>query len=258
VAGRTARKSQWISLVVGPILSIIGFVVTYYVNPLNFSNRTATAAIPAFLLSVIILIIGHNLATFREVERVSADSDRIYEAIKEYLHVTKVGTPKLAWDYVMKRLPILDEVRNTSFNIPEEVERAADRLYESDQYRRAARDITQWTERTLRWKDIGDDSALERLRAIEAQAKAGRNSDHYAFRVIGHVEPQINFIPLNYPDGGHEVLFNWDFRDIAQDPVVLLSRDRDIVNMFSIQFEYLWRAAVIDHDSMATKSTSKK
>lgn len=258
MAKRAVRKSQWISLVAGPILSIVAFVLTYLLNPLHFSNHTATAAIPAFLLSVIILIISHNLATFREVERVSADSDRIYEAVREYLHVTKVGSPKLAWDYVMKRLPILDDVRNTSFNIPDEAERSDERLYSSTEYERAARDITQWTERTMRWKDIGDESALVRLRAIRRQAAAGRHPDHYMFRLIGHAEPQINFILLSYRDGSTEVLFNWDFRDIAQDPIVLLSRDRDVVGMFAIQFEYLWRAATIDHDSMATRSTSKK
>lgn len=258
MAHRAVRKSQWISLLIGPILAIAGFVVAYYINPLNFSDRTSTAAVPAFLLSVVILIIGHNIATFREVERVSADSDRIYEAVREYLHVTKIGPPKLAWDYVMKRLPILDDVRNTSFNIAEEAERSAERFYETQQYQGAASDIVHWTERSLRWKDIGDESALARLRAIEARAQAGRNSDHYVFRLIDHAEPQMNFMLLNYSDGTSEVLFNWDFRDLAQDPIVLLSRDRDIVTMFAVQFEYLWRVGVLDHDSNATRSTSKK
>lgn len=258
MADRVVRKSQWISLVLGPILAVVGFVVAYFANPLNFRNETFTAAIPAFLFSVIILIIGQNLATFREVERVSADSDRIYEAVRQYLHVTRVGPPKLAWDYVMKRLPALDDVRNTSFNIPEELDRAAERLYGSDEYQRAARDITQWTERSLRWKDIGDHSALPRLRTVWAQAQAGRNPDHYSYRLIGHAEPQINFILLSYADGTNEVLFNWDFRELGQDPIVLLSRDREIVTMFAVQFEYLWRTAAPDHDSKPTRSTSKK
>lgn len=256
MAKGTIRRSQWVSLVIGPMLSLVAYVVSYYLNPIHLKDSTAAAAIPAFLLSVVILIIGHNLATFLEVERVSADSDRIYEAIKDYLHVTKVGTPKVAWQYVMHRLSILDDVRNTSLNLVDEADRADERFYESDEYERSSREIIQWTERRLRWKDIGDRGALARVRAFDSLAKAGRNPNHYEYRLISHNEPQINFILLTYRDGGAEVLFNWDFRDVAQDPIVMLSRDRDIVNMFAVQFEYLWRSAVHDHDSSETRSTS--
>jgi hypothetical protein len=252
--------SHWVGLIAGPILSLIAFVVTYYMNPLNFGGRAAVAAIPAFLLAIVILLIGHNLAAYRELERASSDSDRIYEAVKDYLHVTKVGSPQAAMQYVIARLPILQEVKNTSFNLRDEIDRADDKLYDTPTYIGLARHISDWTAKDLRWKDIGDPRALDRLREVCALAKdtANKRTPHYQYRLISHNEPQINFILLNYPDGTSEVLFNWDFRNIGQDPVVLLSRDRDIVEMFAIQFEYLWRAASLDHDSTAVRSTSKK
>ena len=76
--------------------------------------------------------------------------------------------------------------------------------------------------------------------------------------MIKQEEPQVGFIILTYRDGTVEVLFNWDFREIPQDPVVLLSRDQEIISMFSAQYKGLWRVAVEDYDNIATKSTSKK
>ena len=52
------------------------------------------------------------------------------------------------------------------------------------------------------------------------------------------------------------VLKKFYLRDIPQDPVVLLSRDTEILNMFAAQCKGLWRVAVEDYDSRATKSTS--
>ena len=84
------------------------------------------------------------------------------------------------------------------------------------------------------------------------------NKEHYQYKLIKQEEPQIGFIILTYRDGTVEVLFNWDFREIPQDPVVLLSRDQEIISMFSAQYKGLWRVAVEDYDNIATKSTSKK
>jgi hypothetical protein len=253
-------RSQWVALLAGPLLALISFVAAYYVNPLSFGDRTPLASIPAFLLAIVILLISHNLATFREIERASAFSDRIYEAVKDYLHVTKVGSPEAAFQYVVGRLPILQDVRNTTLNLPEELERADEKFYETTVYAEVGRRIAEWTGKGLRWKDIGDARATTRLRAIHAAADraASRRKTGYQYRLLVRNEPQINFILLSYSDGSTEALFNWDFRNIGQDPVVLLSRDRDIVEMFAVQFEHLWRASSPDHDNSATRSTSEK
>lgn len=250
------HKSNLFFLIIGPILSLITFVVAYFLDPLNYNAQSSLAAIPAFLLSVIILIISHIIVIFREVEKVSTDSDRIHEAVRNYLHVTKIGTPKKAWEYIIHRLPVLDYVQNTSFNFEDEVEQSNERLYDAPAYKQSLQKIARLIEQGLTWKDVGDLTALERFRTIKSLIKENKYCGRYEFKLVGRNEPQIDFILLTYKDGTTEALFNWDFRDIPQDPVVLLSRDHEIFNMFAAQHKGLWRAAVQDYDSNAIKSTS--
>lgn len=257
---RHRSRSQWIVLLAGPVLGLVSFVVTYFVDPLNFGGHQALAAVPSLLLAIVVLLISHNITAFQELERASAHSDRIYEAVRDYLHVTKVGSVESAMNYILGRLPILEEVRNTSFNLRDEVERSEEKLYDTATYALAPRQIAEWAAKGLIWKDIGDQTAVRRLREIAARASgtAGRKRSRYQFRLIAHSEPQMNFAVLSYPDGSSETLFNWDFRSIGHDPVVLLSRDRDIVGMFTIQFENLWGMASPDHDNTAVRSTSNQ
>ena len=109
-------------LISSPILSLVSFVLTYFWDPLNYQEHVSLVAIPAFLLSIIILVIGQIITIHNEVERVSVDSERIYETVKSYLHVTKMGTPQSAWRYIIDRLPILEYVQDTSFNFEDEKE----------------------------------------------------------------------------------------------------------------------------------------
>lgn len=252
-------RLQWVALLAGPVLGLVSFVVAYFINPLGFGGRDALAAVPAFLLAIVIMLISHNLTTFREVERASAFSDRIYEAVRDYLHVTKVGSPEIAFQYVLDRLPILVEVRNTVLNVPDEVERSVEKLYDTSAFENASRRIGDWASSKGRlWKDVGDSFGVDRFRATHdlAARLAGKRKTGYSYRLLPQALPQINFILLSYPDGSTEVLFNWDFRTIGQSPTVLLSRDRDVVEMFAVQFELLWRSASPDHDRRAASSTS--
>jgi hypothetical protein len=239
----------WIGLIGGPLSAIAAFLLAYFIDPLNFGTHKPLAAIPAFLLAVVILMIGQNVAAYRELERAANQTREIYEAVKDYLHVTKVGSPERAMQYITSRLPILQEVRNTSFNIRGQTDRADDMFYDTELYRQFSAAIAQWSSKGVRWKDIGDDLAVERFRGIWRSAGADHETPRYQYRLIKHNEPQLNFVLLGYPDGTSEVLFNWDFRNLGQDPVVLLSRDRDIVEMFTVQFEHLWRRASPDHDT---------
>ena len=242
-------------LCISPALSLIAFILTYFLDPLRYDTQSSLAAIPAFMLSVIILIIGQIISIQCEVEKVSSDSEQICETVKNYLHVTKVGTPKSAWKYVTDRLSVLDYVQNTSFNFDKEVDQTNKRLYDDDIYQKSIIEIARHIKQGLHWEDIGDKSAVERLRKISSYVSE-KAKGKYLFRIIGQAEPQIGFILLTYKDGTTEVLFNWDFRDIPQDPVVLLSRDHEIFNMFAAQHRGLWRVAVEDYDSKATRSTS--
>jgi hypothetical protein len=241
----------WIGLIGGPLAAIASFVIAYFIDPLGFSSHRPLAAVPAFLLAVVILLISQNVAAYRELERAADQAREVADAVKGYLHVTKVGSPEQALRYIASRLPILQEARNTSFNIRGQTDRANEMFYETDLYRELSRSIGAWSSRGLRWKDIGDALAVERFRDVVAASDGARDS-RYQYRLIKHNEPQLNFILLGYPDGTAEVLFNWDFRNYGQDPVVLLSRDRDIVQMFTVQFEQLWRRASRDHDLHTT------
>ena len=248
-------KRQLILLLFNSILSIIVFVITYFLDPLKYTSQSTLAAIPAFLLSIIVLIIGQNISTHNEVEKVSEDSELICETVKNYLHVTKMGTPKSAWEYIINRLPVLEYVQNTSFNFEDETEQTNERLYDGNSYQQSYSKIAKYVNQGLIWKDIGDSSALERFKKID-ELIIEKSKGHYQYKLITQSEPQIGFIILTYKDGTTEVLFNWDFRDIPQDPVVLLSRDQEILDMFAAQYKGLWRTAVNDYDSKAIKSTS--
>ena len=251
------NKLQYIILIASPILSLISFVLTYYIDPLNYKEHASLAAIPAFLLSIVILVIGQIIAIHNEVEQVSVDSERIYETVKNYLNVTKVGTPQSAWNYIIDKLAILEYVQNTSFNFDDEYELTDERLYGIDTYIESYDLIAKYIIKGLNWKDIGDSSAIKRFQKLNALI-SNKSKGNYYYKLIKQSEPQIGFILLTYKDGTKEVLFNWDFRDIPQDPIVLLSRDEEIFNMFAAQYKGLWRVAVTDYDNSATKSTSKK
>ena len=249
---------KWIIILGGPFLSIVTFLVTYYVNPLDFNIHSPLSAIPATLFSIIVLLIGQNISTHFEIRNTSEYSDRIYKAVKDYLHVTSVGSPERAIEYINSRMPSLREVKNTSLNTKFETDRSTEKLYDTDIYFDLSKQIGMLTNRNLIWKDICDNLGISRQRHINSIAQAhSRNKKHnYKYRIISHDEPQINFIILEYKDGVKEVLFNWDFRGLGQDPTVLLSRDDKIIEMFYLHFNNLWRKASPDHDNTATKSTS--
>ncbi len=252
---RRFDKKQYMILIASPLLALVSFVITYYIDPLNYGKKASMASIPAFLLSIIILVIGQIIAIHNEVEQVAIDSERIYETVKNYLNVTKLGTPQSAWKYIIDKLSILEYVQNTSFNFADERELTDERLYAGDTYQQSFSKISKYINKGLCWKDVGDSSSIERFRKINKHI-SNNSKGHYYFRLIKQSEPQIGFILLTYKDGTKEVLFNWDFRDIPQDPVVLLSRDEEIFNMFAAQYKGLWRVAVDDYDNSATKSTS--
>lgn len=159
-------KKQLFILIASPVLSLISFVLAYYLDPLNYQEHVSLAAIPAFLLSIIILVIGQIITIHNEVEKVSVDSERIYETVKNYLHVTKMGTPQSAWRYIIERLPILEYVQNTSFNFEDEKEESNERLYDNDVYQQSLKMIAKYVNKGLKWNDIGDASAIERFRQI--------------------------------------------------------------------------------------------
>lgn len=239
----------WIALIAGPVAAITSFIAAYFIDPLNFSHHDPLAAIPAFLLATVILMIGQNVAAYRELERASGRSEEIHNAIENSLQVTKIGSPEQGMRFVKARLPILREARNTSFNVSDYKDRANDMFYDTDVYRGLSDAVAKWSAKGVRWKDIGDEFAVDRLRHINVTSLSTSKASAYHYKLLKEQEPQLNFVVLGYQDGTSEVLFNWDFRSLSQDPVVLASRDSDVVNMFTVQFERLWMRASLDHEA---------
>lgn len=257
----TLRSERLVAVLAPPILSLITFLISFWLDPFGFGAQAPLSAVPALFLSMIVLMAGQAITTALELQKTARYSDKIYDAIKNYLHITPIGSPEEAFRYILSRLPVLREVQNTSFNLEGEMERADERFYDTPVYDDALHRIPVYTSDGLIWKDIGDQYAVDRLRSIktstESLSKNGKTG--YSFKLINHSEPQLNFIILEYIDGAKEVIFNWDFRSPGQDPTVLISRDSNIVNMFSVHFFHLWQKASRDHDeSHATRSTSTK
>jgi hypothetical protein len=254
---RLSEKSvRWIALLGGPLLSLASFVLVYRFDPLHFADAKPMAAIPAVFLSISILIIMQSISAELGSHRAAVRSDEICETIRNHMHVVPVGSPEHAFRYISSRVPELREVKNTSFNVLHETERADEKLYNAEIYTQTAKQIATFCSRNLIWKDIGDGVGIPRLRKIHnlciERAKAKKHG--YSYKLISHDEPQMNFIILEYMNGDREALFNWDFRGTGQDPRVLLSREPDIVEMFSVQFALLWRHASPDHDIHSTAS----
>ena len=160
------NNSKWkriIPIITSIILSVITFVFGTFWDPFNYKTLSS---IPAFLFSIVVLLIGQIISIQSEVDKVSDTSDIICDTVKSYIHVTKIGTPKKAWEYVISRLPVMDYVQNTSFNYKDEIDQTEYRLYGSDIYQKSLREIASQVKKGLQWQDIGDSPAIERFRAI--------------------------------------------------------------------------------------------
>ncbi|WP_217492882.1 hypothetical protein, partial [Pseudoalteromonas sp. BMB] len=252
-------------LVSGPILAVFVFIVSYYTDPFDFKNQDVLSALPAFLFSVVVLFITHLISTDTEVRKTTSLSADVYTAVKNHMHVVVLGSPEKALDYIERNISDLREVLNTSFNTQTEKERANEKFYDTNGYASLTKAIANNIKRSnsikqkLVWKDIGDSLAKERFLSIKSECAKIANKaipEGYKIKFIAHDEPQINFIILEYLDGEKEVLFNWDFRSNGQDPLVMLSKESKIVEMFAVQYNLLWENGVEDYDNIITRSTS--
>lgn len=241
--------AKWFDYSFGPVVAILTFLFTYWLDPLGYGEENVATTIPAFLLSIIILFIEHGRIVSKEAKKSAEISDRVYEAVKNYLHVIRIGSPSKAMEYINTRISALSEIKNTSFNMKTEIERSNEKFYKEEHYDNFQKLIIKYASKSLLCKEIGDEHALKRFRHIIKNIERENRDSRYKYKLLSHNEPQINFIILEYRDGLKEVLFNWDFRGLGQDPIVLLSRDEKIVEMFYIHFNNLWLNASPDFDT---------
>lgn len=160
------------------ILAVIAFVFGTFWDPLSYK---ALSAIPAFLLSVVILLIVQVISIQSEVDKVSDTSETICDTVKNYIHVTKMGPPKHAWKYVISRFPVLDFVQNTSFNYKDEIDQTEYRLYSSDTYKKSLKEISNHVKKGLQWQDIGDKTAILIAFHYEHPSKSGPHLDYHLY-----------------------------------------------------------------------------
>ncbi len=240
----SSRNNKWFDYTFGPIMAIISFLFVYWLDPMDYKKDAATA-IPAFLLSVVILFIDHGRLVSKESKKSADLYDKIYDAVKNYLHIIRIGSATKAMEYVNSRIPILIEIKNTSFNTNNEIERSDEKFYITEEYDNFQKQIAEYISKNLLCKELGDKFAFERFKKTYNLTE---RNERYKYKFISHNEPQINFIILEYKNGDKEVLFNWDFRGLGEDPTILLSRDEKIVNMFYIHFNNLWNVASPDYD----------
>lgn len=256
---RSTSSSGWTTTVATIVLAVVAFVVTIIVDLMAIDDRLPLKVVPALAVSILFLLVGQTYNQHKELERVTKHSTKTYEAVKNRLHVIRLGTPQKALEHISNSIPSLIEVRNTVLNIKNEATVADERLYDSTAYDTLELRIGGWISKGLRWKDIGDSTSVERFRKLDQLASGRVSSDtryRYQYKLLKHEEPQMNFIVLNYANGDAEVLFNWDYRSRGQDPRILLSRDPEIVEMMTVHYDVMWDHAVEDHDRIATKSTS--
>jgi hypothetical protein len=235
-------------------------------DPINLSESHSLASIPAFFISVLILLIANTINNAVESDRNSKNFTKIcdvvhdhhsdiYDTVKTHMNVISIGYPEIAISYIAANIKELREARNTSFTLKDESETANLQLYGTSTYANFLDAVVNFVNEGGIWRDIGDDSAACRFRTIFNKIA---NKNNYLYKFLLQEASQINFIILIYKNGRKEVLFNWDFKTTGQEPVVLLSREDQMVNMFSSHFEYLWRASSDDHDNVDTNSTSVK
>lgn len=233
-------------LVIGSaILALLLWAVVTLLSP--SPNSPLAGASGGFLVAVIGSLIAAHRNLRKAADEVSAavkQSEVTSEAVRKYLHVTRLGTPPTAISYVASRLPLLREVRNTSFNVDSMLDRPEIAFYGGSEYQEFRQAQLGAIRKGTLWWDIGDKFAVQRMRFT---ARDSNNAVNYRYKVINS-EPQLNFAILTYHDGVEEVLFNWDYRSGAADPTVLVSRDSEVLNMFIVQFTQLQSFGSRDHD----------
>ncbi len=250
------ERDKSFDLLVVFVPSIVGIVSLAAVTYLKLYDYTVVAATFTTILSVF----GLTFLGYRHLKAAEKYAEDTKWSVKQHLHATPVGTPCEALAYISSRLSAVKEAKNTSFNT-KNVEVVDVKFYKQKSYIEFCDRISKHSALDLVWVDIGDQYSIDRLRAINVMAKkeAKDSCCRYLYRVIDSACPHMNFIILYYKDGlvekssneGRyaEVYFNWDFRSNEEDPIVYMSTDRELINMYSVHFNTLLDASSLDHDS---------
>lgn len=237
------RKGAIIVYILGIACSIFSFIITLKTDPLGLSKYSQNPELPAFFFSVVILMLSDRISAMLQFAENKEISETIVNMIKSAHSVIAFRTPRDAILYINNRMSSLLSVESVSLNLDEEFSTTDNYLYRSDEYKKYLKFIAENVERGVIWRDIGDKYAEKKFSFIQENLSNKNIKGSFQTRMIFDYTPQITFLILGYHDGTKEALFNWDYLSPGAEPCVLLSRDTNIIQMFSYQFSNLWRIA---------------
>ena len=241
------RQNFILTIFAGPVISFISFIFLSYYSP--YPIGSSESIVFSLVVSIFFLVISHMYFMWHQYNNHVEQTEKIENIIKNSIHITPVGSVTKAFEYINSRLPSIIEVQNTSFTTPSSKDNANDKFYKTDIFDKGHKDIPKYAAKGLIWKDIGDNKdAVKQMEERFNTANSINKNHKYSFKKFKNKIPKMNFILIKYRNNDEEILFNWDLRSKNGDPTVYVSRDKEIINMFSIHYYDLWEFADIPHD----------
>jgi hypothetical protein len=236
----------------GPAIGFISFMFLSYYSP--YSVGSSESIVFSLVVSIFFLVLAHMYFMWHQYNNHVEQTEKIENIIKNSIHLTPVGSVTKAFEYISSRLPSIVEVQNTSFTTPSSKDNADDKFYKTDIFDKVHKDIPKYAAKGLIWKDIGDnEDALKKMEERFNRANSINKNHNYRFKKLKNKIPKMNFIIIKYLNKDQEILFNWDLRSKNEDPTVYVSRNKEVIDMFSIHYYDLWEFADIAHDIKDTK-----
>ncbi|QIL45602.1 hypothetical protein G7081_00125 [Vagococcus coleopterorum] len=243
---KNTNKKNWIAIV-GVLLAILSIILSFIPA---FTNYVLTV----FLLSVFALFHDQYSKTQTILKNTEETSNQVSLDVKNHLRVIRLDTPgKTFNDYIIKRLDIISEIRNTSFNVSADDRDANIYFNKTDTLKVAPEFVKSNIDNGLIWHDVGDKYAKKRFKTwhdyFYPEEQVTSSMGEYKSKLINPRVPYPNFLIITYKDARQEVLFNWDLRLNGTQPSVLVSNEDDLIQFYSAQFNLLYNNATDDADN---------
>ena len=240
-------KDLILTMFAGPAIGFVSFIFLSYYSP--YPVGSSESIVFSLVVSIFFLVLAHMYFMWHQYNNHVEQTEKIENIIKNSIHITPVGSVTKAFEYINSRLPSIIEVQNTSFTTPSSKDNANDKFYKTDIFDKVHKDIPKYTAKGLIWKDIGDNKdAINKMEERLYTSNSFNKNHKYSFKKFKNKIPKMNFILIKYRNNDEEILFNWDLRSKNGDPTVYISRDKEIINMFSIHYHDLWEFADVSHD----------
>ncbi len=208
----------------------------------GFNPTLSSYAFIAFLLALVTFLYDQDQRFTKRLKQTDDNAKQMSNDVKKHLQVIRLDkTAKTFDNYIIKRLDLIESIKNTSFNLKKGHEEADDKFNQSEALSNAPYKIKLAIENGLKWRDIGDDIEIDRFRKWKRICNCDSKIGLYEYKILNHVVPYPNFLIVTYKDGIEEVLFNWDHR--GGNPTVLASRETELVEFYRNQFTLLSNAA---------------